>query len=290
MSEQYTVCIVIPAFNAASCIGEQLQALVAQTYAESFEVIVADNGSTDDTAAVVTSFFASLRGLRIVDASATKGAGFARSFGAASTEAPIIAYCDADDVASPGWLDGLMLAIGQADLVGGVLEHRLLNDAAYRIWRGEETTEELARPLRFLEYAISANMAVRKNVVIDIGWSDEFPYGGDDIDFSWRAQIAGYRIAFAPEATMHYRHRPTVEGVRRQAYTYGRAEPRLYAKFKSAGARPNPPRDVFYRYWYVLSRLPYLALGTRRRGLWCTVAAGVFGRARASFELRVICL
>ena len=263
---------------------------MSQTYAEPFEVIVADNGSTDDTPKLVSSFFASLPGLRIVDASGTKGAGFARSFGAASTNAPIIAYCDADDVASPGWLGGLMTAICHADLVGGVLEHRLLNDASYRIWRGEETTRQLARPLQFLEYAISANMAVRKHVVTDIGWSDEFPYGGDDVDFSWRAQIAGYQIAFAHEATMHYRHRPTVKEVRRQAYTYGRAEPRLYAKFKEAGARPNSTCDVLQRYWYVLTRLPYLALGKRRRGLWCAVTAGVVGRARASFELRVICL
>lgn len=290
MSTTFDVSVVIPAYNAGALIGEQLESLVHQTYTGPYEVIVADNGSTDDTIAVVESFVGALPTLRVVDASATRGIGFARTAGAIAARSAVIAYSDADDVASPNWLEGLMAAMEHADLVGGVLEHRTLNDPAYRVWRGEDRMEELPRPLRFLPYAVGANMAVRAHVVHEVRWSEEFPYGGDDVDFCWRAQLSGYRLAFAADAVMHYRHRTTVRGVARQAYAYGRAEPRLYARHRAAGAKRNPPATVLSSYWYVATRLPYLVMSERRRGLWFTVAAGAWGRVRESAALRVLCL
>ena len=77
--------VVVAAYNAAATIEAQLTALVDQEWSQAWEVIVADNGSTDRTAAVVSSFAqahpATL--VRVIDASQQRGPAFARNAGAA---------------------------------------------------------------------------------------------------------------------------------------------------------------------------------------------------------------
>ncbi|MFA7097562.1 MAG: glycosyltransferase, partial [Gammaproteobacteria bacterium] len=67
--EPVKLSVIIPCLNAERTIGEQLAALAGQRWPERWEVIVADNGSTDGTLAVVRSFADRLPGLRVVDAS-----------------------------------------------------------------------------------------------------------------------------------------------------------------------------------------------------------------------------
>lgn len=96
--------VIIPCLNAERTIGEQLAALAAQRWSERWEVIVADNGSTDGTLEVVRRFAGRLPELRVVDASQRRGSGYARNRGAAVARGEWLAFCDADDVVAPGWV------------------------------------------------------------------------------------------------------------------------------------------------------------------------------------------
>ena len=73
--------VVIPTFNAADVIEQQLAALAGQKDAAPFEVVVADNGSTDDLASAVAQWRKALPGLRVVDASRDRGVSVARNVG-----------------------------------------------------------------------------------------------------------------------------------------------------------------------------------------------------------------
>lgn len=289
--ERPDVSVVIPAYNAQATLATQLGALASQTYTGRFEVIVSDNGSTDSTVAVVTSFAPRLD-VRVVDSSDRRGAGHARNVGTAAATGEIVAYCDADDVADAGWLSGLMAALepGYADIVGGALEHHQLNDPETD-WRGNDGSNGLPRPMDFLPFAISANCATRVDVWRAIGgWREDYEHGGDDVDFSWRAQLAGYRMAFASSAVMHYRRRSSLRGLAHQVFDYSQASVRLYVEYKDAGARRRPARQVARSIIYPISRLPYLAMSRYRRGLWLSVAVSNYGHVTGSWRNRTLYL
>ncbi|HEY2642401.1 MAG TPA: glycosyltransferase family A protein, partial [Galbitalea sp.] len=112
--------------------GEQLEALAAQEFAGSWEVVVADNGSTDDTVARALEHAASLPDLRVVDASQHRGASHARNVGAGAAKAPFLIFLDADDAAQPGWLPAMAEAARSADLITGriviILQHPVAGD------------------------------------------------------------------------------------------------------------------------------------------------------------------
>jgi glycosyltransferase involved in cell wall biosynthesis len=281
--------VVIPAFNAAATIAAQLDALAAQTYDGPWEVLVVDNGSTDRTREVVGSYTNRIPGLRVVDASDARGAAHARNAGAAAG-GDLIAYCDGDDEVTEGWLDALVAAAATADVVGGALDHRSLNDPELADLRGGAETE-LPRAFAFLPYAISANMAVWRDVWEALGgWDTGFPgAAGEDVDFCWRAQLAGYTIAFAPAAVARYRHRDALGDSVRQVYAYAGSSAQLYRRFRAHGARRRSLAQVAGAWGGLAVRLPYLAVSRRRRAIWLVHAANNAGCIRGSIRHRVFC-
>ena len=73
-----------------------------------------------------------------------------------------------------------------------------------------------------LPCAVSANLAIWADVLHDLGgWSGEYEAGGEDTELSWRAQLAGYRLGFAPDAVVYYRFRSGLWDTARQAYAIG---------------------------------------------------------------------
>jgi glycosyltransferase involved in cell wall biosynthesis len=106
--------VVVPAYNEAGRIGQTLQALAAQTDTD-FELLVVDNGSTDDTAAIARAFVAPFPVHVLVEPE--KGVGCAVDTGfrhAIAAGATMLARTDADCLPRPGWL-----AAARAGLTGG---------------------------------------------------------------------------------------------------------------------------------------------------------------------------
>jgi glycosyltransferase involved in cell wall biosynthesis len=108
--------VVIPCFNAASTLGTQLEALARQRYNQDWEVIIADNGSTDGSLAVAESYKSRLPGLRVVDSSDRRGAAHARNIGALNSTGDHLLYCDADDEVAPGWMAAMAEALSRHEL------------------------------------------------------------------------------------------------------------------------------------------------------------------------------
>jgi glycosyltransferase involved in cell wall biosynthesis len=249
------VSVVIPSLNTRATIGEQLDALAAQTYAGAWEVVVLDNGSTDGSDAYALTWADRLPGLRVVRV-AQRGISNVRNAARVATEGDLLAFCDADDVVVPGWLAALIDAAGTYDVVGGPLDDTTLNPPSVVRWRGAIPRDALMVPLGFRPFAPGGNCAVWADVVDALGgWDTGYVAGSDDVDFCWRAAEAGYSVGFAPGAVIAYRYRHDRRALYRQFFRYGRTEALLQRRF---AVPRNSLLDVLRVWRRLLRRAPAL--------------------------------
>ncbi|MDF1603454.1 glycosyltransferase [Nocardioides sp. YIM 152315] len=285
------VSVVVPVYNPGPLLREQLVALAAQRLSEPWEVVLADNGCTDGSLAVVEEF-RDLLDVRIVDASDHPSASYARNKGAAEARGQWLVFCDSDDVAAHDWLANLWAARHSGDIVCGPFDVTLLNDPDLLKARGGPDYGRALPdgPCGYLPYASSANVLVNGATFEKLGgWDESLPHC-EDVDFSWRAQLAGASLVFAPGATMHYRYRSTVTELFHQMRRYKASEALLFVRYRAVGAKRQSALEVLERAWWIGSRSPYLLLGRERRALWFSIAGTVAGRIEGSLRHRVVYL
>ncbi len=280
--------MIVPVRNGGETLSQQLEALTRQTYRGPWELIVADNGSVDGTRRIAEGFAGRLPALRVVDASRGPGIGVARNVGAGAASGQFLAHCDADDEATEGWLAGLVTSAADYDMVGGRLDHASLNDGAAQGWRDRLAADRLPKKLGFLPYAVGSNLGMWSDVLRALGgWNEAYDSCGDDVEMSWRAQLAGYSLGFAPNAVMRYRHRHDLRGMMKQAYAYGLSDARLYSQFRSAGV-PRQPLGADLIGWATLAvQVPDVLRSRARRGRWLRQLALQWGWLRGRADHRV---
>lgn len=236
--------VVIPALNVADCIDGQLAALAAQSQHMAFEVVVADNGSTDETGDHCLAWRDRLD-VRVVNAEGRAGVSFARNVGAQAAAAELVLFCDADDLVSDRWVQSMVDALVGDDMVGGPLHLSRVNTPSQIARAQAQDTAELPRALRYLPYATGCNLGVRRDVILALGGFDTSYRGGhEEVDFAWRLQEAGHSIGWTPDAVVHYRLRSGVRALVRQRYHYGRTNAQLQRRFSD---RPGMPPATIRR-------------------------------------------
>lgn len=225
--------VVIAAFDAEATLGEQLDALAAQRAPFGWELVVADNGSTDGTAALARSYADRLP-VRVVDASATRGAGAARNVGVSVARAPLVAFCDADDVVGDGWLVAMRTALRTHAFVAGRFDAERLNTPRVLRSRTVPQTAGLQESTRLpgLHAAGAGNMGIRADVFRAVGGFDPGCLFLEDTDLCWRVQLAGVPLTWVPEAVLHVRLRGSVRSSAQQGYHYGTGERWLALRYR----------------------------------------------------------
>jgi glycosyltransferase involved in cell wall biosynthesis len=284
------VSVVMPVLDGEEHIADQLSALAAQTYAGPWELVVVDNGCTDRTVEIVRAFSSQLPMVTVADATDRIGLNHARNVGAFSARGDLLAFCDADDVACTEWLAAMAEAAREADIIGGRLESETLNDPVIRAWHSRTPMCDLPREHGFLPYAPGGNLGVWTPIAREIGWDERFTFGSSDFAFAWRAQLAGYRLAFAPRALMRRRLRSSMRAMARQHFRYGQSDPKVFRAYRHLGL-PNPDNRRALRIWRrLLTTLPDLWHSRERRGSWVRLASFRTGRLVGSVQARVVCL
>ena len=199
------VAAVIPNWNGAERLPRCLASLRAQT--RPFDrIIVVDNGSTDGSAELAAVRLSENRGFAVA---VNRGV-------AEAADADWIAVLNNDVVLDPGWLAALLtappfdLATGRTlqmvnpallDGAGDALSRGL---AAVRLGHGHSDGPDYRRPRPVLGVCFSAAL-VRQEVFRKVGGLEErfFAYL-EDVEFCLRAQLAGFRAQFVPEAVAHH--------------------------------------------------------------------------------------
>jgi glycosyltransferase involved in cell wall biosynthesis len=286
------ITVVVPSLNAASTLPDQMGALARQDYAAEWELIVVDNGSTDGTRETASmSPLHPLCTLRVV-AEPRRGLNPARNAGVRAAAFDRVAICDADDVVDPGWLEAMDRGLDTWHAVGGSLEFGLLNDPrtiALRGSPGDDRISTLGREFGFLPQVMCGNVAFHKQVWAVVGGFDEdFAAGGDDVDFGWRVQRAGFSVGYRPDALIHYRLREDKAALFRQYVRDGRGSAHLYAKYRDDGMPGRPARESLARLAWLARNAYRLSRGNpQQQGQLVRVAGKQWGRIRGSFTHKV---
>jgi GT2 family glycosyltransferase len=258
-------------------LTDQLAALTAQSYEGSWEVIVADNGSTDDTRAVVEGFADRLP-VRVIDASQRPGAAFARNQAVRCSSGGLLLFLDDDDAVASRWVERMVAAFAaEVDVVTGGTSF----DFEDRLEEPQPVEERW-----FLPAGSGCNLAVRRDVFEDVGGFDPAFRTSEDVDFCWRAQLRGFRFDRQPEAVLYRRMRQDLPGVWRQHFHYGVGESHLFKVYRRHGMQRELRKSAKVWAW-ALTRLPLLTRGDTRL-VWVKVVAARVGRLAGSVKYRVI--
>ena len=274
------ISVVVPVRNGMPWLEHQLRALATQQNEFDWEVVVADNGSDDETSSCVLRWSERCPHIHLVDASARGGAAAARNIGAGVAQGRLLAFCDADDVVRPGWLASMSAALADADLVAGVFDFSALDGTPQSIPAPAAT-----RQLGFLPFALGANFGVRREAFEAVqGFCEELSRG-EDVDLCWRLQLAGYRFAVTADAAVDKRERAGARPMLSAAWAYGRCGPLLYRRYRANGMRRDIRGAVKAWVWLVVAS-PGL-IDPKRRRQWVRTFGVRAGRLASSFHQRV---
>ena len=221
------VSVVVCSYNGGATLSECLESLGRVRYPD-YEVILVDDGSTDDTPAIAARFPA-VRTIR----QENRGLSESRNVGLRAATGEIVAYTDSDCYVDPDWLTHLVhqLETTGADAVGGP---NLSPDDG---WLAACVAASPGQPTHVLEsdqvaeHVPGCNMAYRRGPLEQInGFDPQFVRAGDDVDVCWRLQQAGNWITFAPGGFVWHHRRQTPRDYLRQQAGYGEAEAMLRFK------------------------------------------------------------
>ena len=256
-----SISVVIGVYNGADIIGNCLESLLKQNYpADCYEIIVVENGSTDNTTEVVRRY-----PVRLYN-NTERGLARARNFGLYKSEADIIATTDADCIAHPDWLAELAKPYADATVggVGGnILAHQHMHRNHVELFSDEHAplVNYVSGDHEFLPHLAGANASFRRELLHQIGGFNVQMLTGEDVDISWRLQLeTGKRLSYAPTAIIYHHHRTTRTGLARLYRHYGFGEIQLDTMYGKCPGYPRTRRFQLKRMLGQLAMLPrYLA-------------------------------
>jgi GT2 family glycosyltransferase len=223
-----TISVVVCTHNGAQTIADTLEGIDLLDY-PAYEVIVVDDGSTDDCAAIAEGF-----GARVISTE-NRGLSAARNIGSKAASGEIVAFTDDDARPDPHWLTYLAIEFARSEHVAvGGPNIAPIGDGpiADCVANSPGGPIHVLLADRVAEHIPGCNMAVRRSALIAVGGFDPiYRAAGDDVDMCWRLQERGWTIGFAPAAMVWHHRRNSLRAYWRQQRGYGKAEALLERKW-----------------------------------------------------------
>lgn len=226
--------VIIPCYNAADTISEQMEALAEQSWTEPWEVVLVNNRSTDNSVAIVRSYRDRLPGLKIVDAFERQGQPYALSTGIKAASGESVAFCDSDDVVGEGWVAAMGNALAKHEFIASRMDTEKLNSDWLQQSRGNSQSDEL--PVIWypphMKHAGGGTLGIRRSLCLEVGDFDDGLPCLHDTDYCFRIQQKGVELQFVPEAVMHIRFRDSLLDIYRQARNYAKYNVKLSKRYR----------------------------------------------------------
>ena len=266
-----SISVVLPTYQRAHVVADAIASVLRQTY-PSFELLVVDDGSTDGTAEVVSSFKDARLKLVTIEHG---GRSRARNEGAARASGEVLTFLDSDDQANPVWLERLSTAFDDPGIAGVCCGARLTTEAPAT----QTVTERVVLPCRFSAHSSTVGLfsagtfAVRRTVFEAIGGYD------DRLEFSENAELAIRLVMHSEERAFAFAtvNEPLIWIRRRRAAP---CEAEYRARFESAelilrlhGTRYRRAGAAFWASYRAVAAVNAYRLGLSGRGLRHSIAA-----------------
>ena len=218
-TEAKSASIVIPTFNGASRIGNCLDSLVKQTAGRNVEILVVDDGSTDNTAHVIRGY-SSVRLINQTNA----GPASARNRGALEAYGKILLFTDDDCVPMPNWLDAMLDPFEDPEVVGtkGIYRTHQKSLAARFVQIEYEDKYRLMAGLPSIDFIDTYSAAFRRDRFLEMtGYDTSFPVAcAEDIELSYRMSARGWKMKFVPAAIVYHTHPDTLSSYLKKKYKF----------------------------------------------------------------------
>ena len=252
---QALLSVIIPHYNGIHHLPPCFTALRQQTYSN-LEIILMDNGSSDESVAVTRRDFPEVK---VVELAHNLGFTGAINRGIEQAQGEIIAPLNNDTEVAPNWAKALVEALEQHPQAGIAASKMLLfkqRDTLHSAGDGfgcdgipinrgvwQKDVGQFDQDT-YIFGGCGGAVAYRHEMLAEIGLLDEdfFMYL-EDVDLNWRAQLAGYRTIFVPEAVVYHHLSATGGGTLASFYT-GRNTLFMLAK--------NLPGPLFRRHWLAI--------------------------------------
>ncbi|MGA3196909.1 MAG: glycosyltransferase [Terriglobales bacterium] len=214
-----SVSIIIPTFNGATRIGDCLIALQKQTAPVARDIVVVNDGSTDNTAEVVGRY----PGVRLIN-QANAGPAAARNRGAREAVASIILFTDDDCVPCPDWVARMLEPFDDPEVVGvkgSYSTHQTRLAARFVQVEYEDRYRRMAG-LRTIDFIDTYSAAFRRDRFLEMnGYDTDFPVAcAEDIELSYRMSARGWKMEFVPSAVVYHTHPDSLRQYLRKKYKF----------------------------------------------------------------------
>jgi len=233
--EARSASIIIPTFNGASRIGNCLDSLVKQTAGQNVEILVVDDGSTDNTANVVRGYSS----VRLIP-QANAGPASARNRGALEAQGKILLFTDDDCVPMADWLEAMLGPFMDPDVVGakGIYRTHQTSLAARFVQIEYEDKYRLMAGLPSIDFIDTYSAAFRRDRFLEMtGYDTSFPVAcAEDVELSYRMSARGWKMKFVPAAIVYHTHPDTFPRYLKKKYKF--------AFWRVLAVRKNPSKGV----------------------------------------------
>jgi len=201
--------VIVPAFNAEVILTACLEALLDQsTPIEYYEVIVVDDGSTDNTSKRAQQF--NVKSIYQIN----QGPAAARNRGAREARGEILLFTDSDCIPDRRWIQQMTLPFENPEVVGvkgayKTHQNRLTARFAQAEFEDRYDRLQSQSPIDMID---TYSAAFRKDIFQEMGGFDEsFPVANnEDTDLSYRLVAAGHKLVFNREAFVYHTHPDTL--------------------------------------------------------------------------------
>ena len=219
MQRSNLVSIVIPTFNGAKRIEKCLAAIERESLGHAVEVIVVNDGSTDDTSAILRG----RPGVCLIE-QANAGPAAARNRGAQAATGDVIVFTDDDCIAAPGWLDAMLEPFGNADVVavkGRYLTHQKGLVARF-VQLDYEDRYRLSERRCDIDFIDTYSAAFRRTCFQALnGYDTSFPVAcAEDAELSYRMAAKGGKMRFARNAIVYHQHPDSLKAYLKKKFKF----------------------------------------------------------------------
>jgi lipopolysaccharide/colanic/teichoic acid biosynthesis glycosyltransferase/glycosyltransferase involved in cell wall biosynthesis len=222
------ISVVVPANNAEACISACIRALQRQELTQPYEIIVVDDGSTDDTAKTAEAM-----GVNVLIHNKKRGAAAARNSGIRAAKGEFVCFTDADCTPKDDWISQITAPFADQDIIGakGTYATKQTELVARFVQIEYEDKYDLLLKEERINFIDTYSAAYRRQVLLANDGFDEQIFYVEDQELSFRLAARGYQMVFQPPAVVFHLHSNSLTSYFRKKFMIGYWKAQILRRF-----------------------------------------------------------